>query len=142
MQAHHLTIVHYPQRQHWYSVEVRLPDWEAVSAAVQRMDDDEYPIVQLSYKDVESCFSDDSSFNIVGGAIAGFAMFEMIAGWQYEDPRGGDEDVRLWKRDQGYFCQRKNILADLDGVLRIAKVYFDTGSYEAVQTECVKMRND
>ena len=140
MQARHLTIVHYPPQQPWSSVEVSSPTWEAVAEAIRRMDDDEYPIVQLSWKDIDSCFHDEESFNIIGGA-SGFALFEMIPGWSFEDPAGGDEDVRLWQSDQGYFCKRKNLIFDIDEVLNLAQVYFKTGSYEVVQRECLARRN-
>jgi hypothetical protein len=95
MPVRHLTIVHYPPRQAWHCVEIRSPGWEAVAAAIRKMDDDEYPIVQLSCKDVNCCFDDDESFNIIGGGTSGFALFEMTAGWNFEDPDGSDEDVRL-----------------------------------------------
>lgn len=133
MTAHHLTIVHYPPREPYRCVEVPSPDWEAVSAAIRQMDDNEYPIVQLSWEDVESCFDDESSFNIIGGGNAGFAIFEMN-GWRFEEPNGGDEDVRLWQSDQGYFCKRRNVMADIDVVLKLARVYFVTGSYDQVRS--------
>lgn len=137
MPARHLTIVHYPHPRGsgWYCDEVDRPEWDAVAAAIRNMDDDEHPIVQLSWKAVESGFDDMESFNIIGGAAAGFALFECEAGWQFDDPAGGDEDVRLWRSDQGYFCKRRNIITDVETVLRLARTYFDTGSFEAVERE-------
>ena len=136
MKAHHLTIVHYPPRQHWHCIEVRSPSWEEVSAAIRRMDDVEYPIVQLSWKDVDTCFDDEASFNIVGGAASGFALFEYDAGWEFEDLDGADEDVRLWQSDQGYFCKRRNIIVDIDAVLKLTRIYFETGSYDEIRRAC------
>jgi hypothetical protein len=138
MQARHLTIVHYPPEQSWICMEVESPKWEDVAVAIRRMDDNEYPIVQLSWKDVGTCFDDEESFNVIGGAVAGYALFEFIPGWNFEDPIGSDEDVRLWQSDQGYFCKRKNIIADVEKVLELTCIYFETGSYEAVQRECLK----
>lgn len=135
MTAHHLTIVHYPPREPYCCAEIQSPEWERVSAAIRKMDDGEYPIVQLSWDDVESCFDDESSFNIIGGDGVGFAIFEMN-GWQFEDLDGSDEDVRLWQSDQGYFCKRRNIIADVDVVLKLTKVYFETGSYDEVRRAC------
>jgi hypothetical protein len=133
LKARHLTVVHYPPRQHWQCVEVRFPSWEAVCAAIRQMDDSEYPIVQLSWKDVNTCFDDEQSFNIIGGGASGFALFEHIAGWIFEDPNGSEETVRLWQRDQGYFCKRKNIIVDIDAVLKLSQAYFETGNYEEVR---------
>jgi hypothetical protein len=141
MNARHLTIVQYPPRRPWRCVEIRSPKWEAVSASIWKMDDNEFPIVQLSWKDVGSCFDDEESFNIIGGGASGFALFEMIPGWNFENPDGGDEDVRLWQSDQGYFCKRRNIIVDIDEVLKLARVYFETGSYHAVQRACSTRRN-
>jgi hypothetical protein len=72
--------------------------WEAVAAAIRKMDDDEYPIVQLSWKDVNTCFDDDESFNFIGAGTSGFALFEMMPGWNFENPDGSEEDVRLWQK--------------------------------------------
>jgi hypothetical protein len=142
MQARHLTIVHYPPEQLWTCVEINSPEWEDVSVAIRRMDDDEYPIVQLSWKEVGSCFDDEESFNVIGGAVSGFALFEFIPGWNFEDPFGSNEDIRLWQSDQGYFCKRKNVIVEVDKVLELARIYFETGSYEALQTECLKRGKD
>ena len=139
MRARHLTTVHYPPGQNWHCLEIDFSEWTAVSIAIRQMDDDTNPIVQLSHKDIESCFSDDSSFNIIGGISSGFALFEFIPGWRFEDPSGSHDDVRLWQSDQGYFCKRRNIVSDIDAVLRLARVYFDTGSYELVQSACLAM---
>lgn len=139
MPARHLTIVHYPPRHPWNCLEVRSPDWETVSAAIRQMDDIAYPVVQLSWEDVASCFDDEESFNVVGGAGSGFALFEFIPGWSFETPAGGDDEVRLWQSDQGYFCKRKNLIADVDDVLKLARVYFDTGSYDEVRRACLAM---
>jgi hypothetical protein len=125
MPARHLTMVHYPPQQPWRCAEVRSPKWEEVSIAIRKMDDDEYPVVQLSWKDVDSCFDDEESFNIIGGGASGFALFEHVPGWNFEDPDGGDEDVRLWQSDQGYFCKRRNIIIDIDKVLRLTQVYVE-----------------
>jgi len=135
MPARHLTIVHYPPGEHWTCQEVASPRWEDVSAAILKMDDNEFPIVQLSWKDVESGFDDEESFNIIGGLVQGFALFERDPGWEFDDPAGGDEDVRLWQSDQGYFCKRRNIVVNVEDVQTLARIYFETGSYVAVQQE-------
>jgi hypothetical protein len=140
MTARHLTVVHYPPGQHWTCLEVVSPTWEAVTAAILKMDDNEYPIVQLSWKDVESGFDDEESFNIIGRRGPGFALFECDPGWEFDDPTGGEEEVRLWRSDQGHFCQKRNIVADVKDVLTLVRVYFETGSYDAVQQEVLASR--
>jgi hypothetical protein len=139
MTAHHLTIVHYPPREPWRCLEAQSPNWKQVSDAIQAMDDRAYPIVQLSWANVESCFEDESSFNIIGGVASGFALFEYNPGWTFEDPEGSDEDVRLWQSDQGYYCKRKNIITEIDAVLKLAHVYFETGSYDEIRKVCITL---
>ena len=39
------------------------------------------------------------------------------------------DSTRLWDSDQGYFCKEKNVLTDVEKVLRIAKAFYDSGSY-------------
>jgi len=136
MTAHRLTILHYPPQQRWRSVEIPSPGWEDVSAAIRNMDDNEYPIVELSWADLEEGDVDEESFHIIGGAASGFAMSNFSGDWQFEYSNGSDEEVRLWQSDQGYFCKRKNVIADVDVVLKIARVYFDTGSYDEVRRAC------
>lgn len=113
-------------------MEVESPSWEDIAAAIRRMDDNEYPVVQLSWEDVETCCEDESSFNIFGGVACGFALSEMN-GWRLEDPNGSDEEVRLWQSDQGYFCERKNLIVEIELVLKLTRIYFETGSYDEVR---------
>lgn len=89
------------------------------------MDNYCYPIVQLNTTDNEY---DESIFNICGGS-GRWALFHIMGMWQYEQPGGSEEEVRLWDSDQGYYCREKNLLTDIAKVLRIAKFFYETGSY-------------
>jgi hypothetical protein len=42
----------------------------------------------------------------------------------------------------GPLCKRKNIIVDVEKVLELARIYFETGSYEAAQRECLKKGTD
>lgn len=141
MLAKHLTIVRYPPGEHWQLIEIRQPLWSDISAAVTKMDDDEYPSIQLSWKNVSSSGEDEESLCIFGGSAVGIAVFEFMGRWQFEDSRGSNEEVRLWQSDQGYYCKRKNIIADVGDVLMLAKVYFATGSYEALERASAELLN-
>jgi hypothetical protein len=54
--------------------------------------------------------------------------------WQYENAGGGEGEVRLWESDQGYDCREKNVLTDVAKVLRITKAFYETGSYDKLDT--------
>jgi hypothetical protein len=42
----------------------------------------------------------------------------------------------------GPLCKRKNIIVDVEKALEQARIYFETGSYEAAQRECLKKGSD
>ena len=100
------------------------------------MDDDKRPIRQLSWAEVATGFDDERSFNIVGGAAVGLALFEHVPGWMFEDPNGGSEEVRPWRGNQGFFCERKNVVTDMATVLRLTEAYFLTGDYGEMRRAC------
>ncbi len=125
---HHLTIIHYPPGGGWTSEDIVQPTWPVVEQAIRRMDDVEYPIVQLNPSDDDE---EEAIFNVIGGN-GRWAIVHFFGEWQYDDPKGGEAEVQLWQSDQGYFCKERNLVRDVERVLRIAKAYFDTASYEEV----------
>jgi hypothetical protein len=42
----------------------------------------------------------------------------------------------------GPLGKRKNIIVDVEKVLELARIYFETGSYEAAQRQCLKKGTD
>jgi hypothetical protein len=124
---HHMTVVrYYRDRRPSDSEDVRSPSWPEVEAAIRRMDNYCFPIVQLNCSEYED---DEGIFNVIGGHSR-WALFHMMGEWQYADPSGGEADVRLWDSDQGYFCQERNVLTDIEKVLRITKAFYESGSYD------------
>lgn len=140
MPVQHLTILHYPPQQPWRLLEIRNPPWESVAAAIEQLDHHEYPAALLSCRDVDSSFSDETSLNIMGGSAEGYALLSLVPGWMYEDPDGSDEYVQVWTSDQGWSCKRRNIISSLTRVLELTRVYFESGSYEAMQRDCMAKR--
>ncbi len=125
--VHHLTIIRYyrDNRPHDYKVILN-PNWKDVEDSIRKMDNYCFPWIQLNLTEDDE---DENIFNVVGGN-GRFALFHLFGDWQYENPNGGDVEVRLWESDQGYFCQEKNVLTDIEKVLRIAKMFYETGSYD------------
>jgi hypothetical protein len=121
-------IRYYRDRRPWDTERIEAPTWPQVEEAIRRMDNYCFPIVHLNTTEVPW---HDDIFNVIGGA-GRWAIFHMMGEWQYEDPGGSDEEVRLWDSDQGYYCNAKNILTDVEKVLRIARAYYDSGSYEGL----------
>jgi hypothetical protein len=102
------------------------PTWPQVEAAIRRMDNFCFPVVQLNCTDDDG---DEGIFNVIGGD-GRWALFQLVGDWMYDDPSRGDGEVRLWESDQGYYCLERNVLTDVEKVLRITKEFFDTGSYD------------
>lgn len=130
---HHLTAIRYSEDgMHWDTEEILSPSWQDVESAIRRMDNNCFPLVQLNPTDNDE---HDEIFNICGGE-GRWAMFQLMGDWQYEEAGGGEGEVRLWESDQGYYCRRKNVLTDIEKVLRITKTFFDTASYTALNPVC------
>jgi len=126
---HHMTITrYYRDGRPWDTERVDEPSWSEVEAAVRRMDDFCFPVVALNTTPDDS---DENIFNVLGGN-GRWALFQMMADWVYEDPAGSDEETRLWESDQGYFCREKNVITDVEKVLRITKAYYVSGSYDGL----------
>jgi hypothetical protein len=58
----------------------------------------------------------------------------MMAEWQYEEPGGSEREARLWDSDQGYYCCEKNVLTDIEKVLRITRAFYETGAYATLDS--------
>ena len=128
---HQMTVIrYYRDGRHWDTECITTPAWSDVEAAIRRMDNYCFPIVQLNTTKNEEA---QDIFNICGGA-GRWALFHLMGDWQYEQPGGGEGEVQLWESDQGYFCREKNILTDIDRVLRITRAFYDTGSYGSLNT--------
>jgi hypothetical protein len=129
----YLTIVrYYRDNRPWDTERVKTPSWSSVEQAIRQMDNYCFPIVQLTCtEDDDSNGFEEDSFNVIGGH-GRWALFHIMGEWEYEDPNGGTEDVRLWESDQGYFCQESNVLTDVEKVLRITKAFYDSGSYDGL----------
>ena len=124
---HHMTITRYYDDKAWDTKVINNPSWENVVAAIKKMDNYYFPIVQLYL--IEDEKNSEDNFNIIGGN-GRYALFHFMGEWQYEDHNGSNEDARLWDSDQRYFCKEKNVITDIEKVLRITKVFYETGSYD------------
>jgi hypothetical protein len=127
---HHISAIRY-YRDHpgWDQEDIANPTFDQIEAAIRRMDDYCFPLVQLNPGQHED---DEGILNFVGGG-GRIAVFS--AQWCFEDPNGSDDEVALWKSDQGYFTEEKNILTDIDDVLHLALVFSKTSSSETIQAE-------
>jgi len=126
---HHMAVVRYfLDGRPWDVVQVIEPAWEEVEHAIRRMDNVSLPLVQLNPTADEE---NEDVFNVLGGD-GRWALFQIMGSWHFENPEGGEEEVTLWESDQGYSCKARNILTDIEAVLRITRQFYRTGSYEGL----------
>lgn len=83
------------------------------------------PLVQLNPTGDEE---DENTFNVIGGD-GRWAMFQIMGEWHYENPTGGEGEALLWESGQGYACRERNVLTDVEAVLRIARKFYETSDY-------------
>lgn len=129
-----VTLRYYRDNKPWDGEVIQNPSWSQVEEAIRRMDDFCFPLIALSLRSclvVSDVFEDDDSFHVIGGNDR-FALFQNAGNWQYTNPHGSDESVRLWQSDQGYFCEACNI-ATLAVTLDLIRAFYLHGNVEAVE---------
>jgi len=128
---HHMTVIRYhPDGRPWSEEDTVGPCWHQVEQAIRRMDNNEYPVLQMN----PGVFEDDENIlNVVGGA-GRWALFQLGGDWEFEAPVGEARQERLWESDQGYICSAKKVTTDLDFVIGLCRVFFESGSYDDVRT--------
>jgi len=122
------TAQYYRDGRPWTPDDYESPTWEQVEQAIRRMDDYCFPFVTLNPTGYED---EDDQLWIVGGD-GRWTLFQSMGEWWYENPAGTDEDITLWQSDQGCYCKQKNLIHDVEQVIRFAKVYYETASFEAM----------
>ena len=128
-----LTVIEYFRDDRpWKAHHTLNPTWDDVELAIRRMDNYCFPIVQLSQVGDEE---DENMFNVIGGA-GRYAMFQLSGEWHYDDRSGRGGRVHLWESDQGYDCKERNVATSFDQVLQIARTFYETCDYSALELLC------
>jgi hypothetical protein len=115
-----------PEEPSWPHETIENPTWDQVEHAIRRLDKVRYTAVQLHR--AGDCSEEE--FCIVGGAGQWY-MVDSVLRWEYYDSSGGDERVVIWK-DMDMECKQGNLLTDIEKVVRIAELFFETGSYDGL----------
>lgn len=82
-----------------------------------------------SPEEVQDAFEDENSLHVIGGD-GQWALFQRTGPCRFEDPDGSREESRSWESDQGYFCERSNIVTDIRSVLATARAFWEAPSYD------------
>lgn len=124
-----LTIVVYGDTgKDWHFEKTFNPNWDAIVAAIDRLDKFRYPWVWLFIGDQDEDASVDC-LTIMGGD--GVYWLGLTAG-KYDqlrlfDPNKGSHEVQLWTSDQGFADQEMYVTYDRELLLRIARYFGETG---------------
>ena len=106
---------------------IQHPTWADIEEAIRRLDTDCYPYVWLFR--AEHAEEDDlADFDVIGGE--GVYAFECRLNgieYSYFDPTHSDEEVPVWRSDQGWQCPEKYVCYDVDTVLKAARYYCEHG---------------
>jgi hypothetical protein len=106
------------------------PTWEQVEDSIRRQDGYTHPLTRVRLDPHQ----DEPALDILGGN-GRFVLWELGGGWQYHDPSAtGDEELPVWTSDQGYRALPCDICCDIERVVRIARRFFDTGSFESLDS--------
>jgi hypothetical protein len=104
------------------------PTWEQVETSIRTQDRITHPLTRLRLDPDQ----EEPALDILGGN-GRFVLMELGGKWQYYDPSAaGDEELPVWTSDQGYQALPCDICFDIERVVRIARRFFDTGSFESL----------
>jgi hypothetical protein len=126
-----------PDQPPWPRETVENPTWDQVEHAIRRLDQVRYTAVELHRIGDRP----EEEFCIIGGAGQWYIV-DSVLRFEYDDPSKGDDRVSIWK-DMDMECKRRNLLTDIENVVRIAKQFFKTGSYKGLAKAIVaRCRSD
>jgi hypothetical protein len=113
--------------QYCRAEKIRHPTWPDIETSILRLDQFQLPFIWL-FNSADAAEDALPDFNVIGGN--GLYAFDCRAEgreYRYHNPLGGDTEVTLWRRDQGWDCAEKYVCTRLDTVLQAVQ-YFCTHS--------------
>jgi hypothetical protein len=112
----------------WRTEEVRNPTWETVEATIRRLDRFRYPFVWL-FRSAEVEQDPLPDYSVIGGE-GEFAMDWNADGayHRYYDQSRGDEEIEIWRSDQGATFEAKYCCSSLDTVLSATRYFCEHGT--------------
>ena len=124
-----LAIALYESNGHQRRMEkIRYPRWLDIEASIRRLDQYQLPFIWL-LNSVDATEDASPDFNVIGGK--GLYAFDCRAeGREYRhcNPLGGDQEITIWRSDQGWDCAEKYVCTTLDIVLQAAEYFCAHGT--------------
>jgi hypothetical protein len=99
--------------------------WGQIEQAVRALDGHSHPLVRLWAGEPEQA----PGLEVIGGN-GKYVLREVEDGWVYYDSGKGDEEVKVQTSGEGYRCPAYYVCTDLEQVLRVARRFCETGTFE------------
>ena len=113
----------------WHSNVINDPTWEAIEAAISRLDRCLFPFIWLYSDSHLPQHGDLPHFEIIGGDGAYAVVCRTEKGeFCLKNPSGGTEQIDVWVSDQGTQIPSHSVCRSLAEVLAAAKYFFIHGS--------------
>ena len=114
----------------WWTERIRKPSWDDIDLAIRRLDRFRYPFIWL-FQDPDIEEDAIPEFNVMGGE-GEYTMDYGPGGTElhYYDPTRGDEEIEVWRSDQGYMCQARYCCPSRDVVLRVTRYFAEHGTLD------------
>lgn len=114
----------------WRTERVHHPTWDGIEAAIRRLDRFRYPFIWL-YRSAEVDQDTPPEFNVMGGE-GEFAIDSIADGayHRYYDQSRGDEEIEIWRSDQGATFEAKYCCSSLAIVLRATHYFCEHGALD------------
>src|SRR5262249_43448892 len=113
--------------------KVRDPRWADIEEAIRRLDRHRFPFLHLWPCADENTHDYDHDVFEIMGAEGAFCLQARFAGnfhGGFVYPKGGEEEVAVWTRDQGFAQAERHICRDIEAVLRAAHYYARHGGFD------------
>jgi hypothetical protein len=129
-----LEVVYYPPSgvtksdSAWETLAYPNPDWEAIVAAIDRLDRDAYPMVWLQIGEHVEWEEPELALNVLGGR-GEFALCIFSKGHHIclRDPSRGKNVIQIWESDQGSQAQERELCNDRTTLLNVVRHFAETG---------------
>jgi len=110
----------------WFTETTEHPSWEAVEAAIRRLDRDGFPFIWL-FRDADASDTDIPDFIVMGGQGAyTFGPEDTL----FCDETHSSEMVDVWLSDQGASFPDRQVCHDLETVVRATRLFAETGKLD------------
>lgn len=122
------TIVYGESGWGWRTEDTQEPTWDAIEAAIRRLDRFRYPFIRL-FRGKEDAADTVPDFTVIGGEdVFGIDYLVGDTGYRFFDPSRADKEIVIWRSDQGAIFEEKYCCYSLPVVLQATRYSCEHGA--------------